>query len=77
MNDDLLLKNGSTYTNSGSKYLQDFASDWRFVNYEFVSFTLMNSYIIHVLCIKNTREIGGLAPSIYQFCLRTYLQLIF
>lgn len=31
MQDDLVLRNHKMYNNSGSKYLQDFTSDWRFV----------------------------------------------
>lgn len=31
MQDDLVLRNGTMYSISGSKYLQDFTSDWRFV----------------------------------------------
>lgn len=31
MKDDLVLRNGTMYSTSGSKYLQDFTSDWRFV----------------------------------------------
>lgn len=31
MHDDLVVRNGTMYSISGSKYLQDFTSDWRFV----------------------------------------------